>query len=180
MQRGRWRHACAKFCPRRKNFPTQKLLNLLRLASFLRVGIALAASNRVDAGANVDMLGPKWESVGTSGKKMLLTGTFPRTIDEKQRLAIPKRLREALAKSAPGTERGKPPGGKKEHGSEDPRADGEEESGVLYVAPGTDGSLSDLHGGIFPTTCRAALGQPPNRPGRPCLQPLVLLSGAAA
>jgi MraZ protein len=63
------------------------------------------------------MLGPKWEPVGLSGKKMLLTGTFPRTIDEKQRLAIPKRLREALGQ-------------------------GEAEACVLYAAPGTDGSLA--------------------------------------
>ena len=48
---------------------------------------------------------------------MLLTGTFPRTIDEKQRLAIPKRLRDALCQ-------------------------GEAEGGVLYAAPGTDGSLA--------------------------------------
>lgn len=46
---------------------------------------------------------------------MLLTGTFGRSIDEKQRVAIPKRLREAM---------GCPQGGN------------------LYVAPGTNGSLS--------------------------------------
>lgn len=46
---------------------------------------------------------------------MLLTGTFSRSIDQKQRVAIPKRLRDAL---------GCPSGG------------------VLFVAPGTDGSLA--------------------------------------
>jgi len=46
---------------------------------------------------------------------MLLTGTFARSIDEKLRVAIPKRLRETL---------GCPVGGN------------------LYVAPGTDGSLA--------------------------------------
>ncbi|HUT89734.1 MAG TPA: division/cell wall cluster transcriptional repressor MraZ [Thermoguttaceae bacterium] len=46
---------------------------------------------------------------------MLLTGTFTRSVDEKLRVAIPKRLREAL---------------------------GCPDSGVLYVAPGTDGSLA--------------------------------------
>lgn len=46
---------------------------------------------------------------------MLLTGTFSRSIDEKLRVAIPKRLREDL---------GCPP------------------EGVVYVAPGTDGSLA--------------------------------------
>jgi MraZ protein len=46
---------------------------------------------------------------------MLLTGTFVRAIDEKLRVAIPKPLREAL---------------------------GEASKGVLYLAPGTDGSLA--------------------------------------
>ena len=46
---------------------------------------------------------------------MLLTGTFTRSVDEKLRIAIPKRLREAL---------------------------GCPDSGALYVAPGTDGSLA--------------------------------------
>lgn len=46
---------------------------------------------------------------------MVLTGTFLRTVDEKLRIAIPKRLREAL---------------------------GSEERLELYVAPGTDGSLA--------------------------------------
>jgi len=46
---------------------------------------------------------------------MLLTGTFSRAIDEKLRIAIPKPFRERLAKSPPG---------------------------VLFVAPGTDGSLA--------------------------------------
>lgn len=46
---------------------------------------------------------------------MLLTGTFNRSIDEKLRVAVPKRLRDDL---------GCPPGG------------------WVYVAPGTDGSLA--------------------------------------
>ncbi len=46
---------------------------------------------------------------------MLLTGTFARAVDEKLRVAIPKRLREAMAC---------------------PRG------GVLFVAPGTDRSLA--------------------------------------
>jgi len=46
---------------------------------------------------------------------MLLTGTFSRAVDEKLRVAIPKPLREALGTLA---------------------------KGVLYVAPGTDGSLA--------------------------------------
>jgi MraZ protein len=44
---------------------------------------------------------------------MLLTGTFERTLDEKLRLAMPKRLREALAGA-----------------------------GQLVITPGTDGSLA--------------------------------------
>ena len=66
---------------------------------------------------------------------MLLTGTFSRSIDEKLRVAIPKRLRDALACS-PGA--------------------------VLYIAPGTDQSLAlytqeafarlaDRLGGVSPT-----------------------------
>ncbi|MFH1264299.1 MAG: division/cell wall cluster transcriptional repressor MraZ [Planctomycetota bacterium] len=46
---------------------------------------------------------------------MLLTGTFIRSIDQKLRIAIPKRLREALGCAA---------------------------SGALYMTPGTDGSLA--------------------------------------
>jgi MraZ protein len=46
---------------------------------------------------------------------MLLTGTFSRTVDEKLRLAIPKRLRDAMQCHS---------------------------GGVLYVAPGTDRSLA--------------------------------------
>jgi MraZ protein len=46
---------------------------------------------------------------------MLLTGTFTRAVDQKLRVAIPKPLREALGSLA---------------------------KGVLYVAPGTDGSLA--------------------------------------
>jgi MraZ protein len=45
---------------------------------------------------------------------MLLTGTFPRSLDEKQRIAIPKRIRDALG-------------------------DG---TTVLYVTPGNDSSLA--------------------------------------
>ena len=46
---------------------------------------------------------------------MLLTGTFKRSVDEKQRIAIPKRLRAALVP---------------------------DECKGLYIAPGTDGSLA--------------------------------------
>jgi len=47
---------------------------------------------------------------------MLLTGTFPRTIDDKQRLAMPKRLRDVMTP--------------------------ENTEQVLIIAPGTDGSLA--------------------------------------
>ena len=46
---------------------------------------------------------------------MPLTGTFHRSVDQKQRITIPKDLRTALAKSA---------------------------EGAYYVAPGTDGCLA--------------------------------------
>ncbi|MCA9213718.1 MAG: division/cell wall cluster transcriptional repressor MraZ [Planctomycetales bacterium] len=46
----------------------------------------------------------------------LLTGKFARAIDEKQRIAVPKKLRDAFHR--------------------------EGESALAYVAPGTDGSLS--------------------------------------
>ena len=46
---------------------------------------------------------------------MLFTGTYPRSLDDKQRLALPKRLRDALG-PAPHT--------------------------PLYLTPGTDGSLA--------------------------------------
>jgi MraZ protein len=52
--------------------------------------------------------------MGNGGDAMLLTGTFTRSLDEKQRTAIPKRLRDALGSHV----------------------------GVLYVTPGSDGSLS--------------------------------------
>lgn len=58
------------------------------------------------------LIGSKWDSVVIQ----LLTGKFARTIDEKQRIAIPKRLRDAFQR------------------------DGNQ--AVAYVAPGTDGSLS--------------------------------------
>ena len=54
---------------------------------------------------------------------MLLTGTFPRTIDEKHRLAIPKRLRDAM-------------------GLANTSEDEEKSAGAIFVAPGTDGSLA--------------------------------------
>src|SRR5688500_6701678 len=55
---------------------------------------------------------------------MLLTGTFSRAIDEKLRIAIPKRVREEWL-----------------------RGDGR----ALYVAPGTDGSLALYTEDVFAT-----------------------------
>lgn len=46
---------------------------------------------------------------------MLFTGTYPRSLDDKQRLALPKRLRDAL---------------------------GQTSQVLLYLTPGTDGSLA--------------------------------------
>jgi MraZ protein len=65
---------------------------------------------------------------------MLLTGTFARSVDEKLRVAIPKRLREAL---------------------------GCPSEGLLYVAPGTDGSLAIYaEGGIERLAERLAQASP--------------------
>lgn len=49
---------------------------------------------------------------------MLLTGTFKRSIDDKLRIAIPKRFRDSLS------------------------AKNDDQAVVLYLAPGTDGSLT--------------------------------------
>lgn len=54
---------------------------------------------------------------------MLLTGTFVRALDEKLRFAIPKPLRDALNK-------------------DDHHAENQAKTPVLYLAPGTDGSLA--------------------------------------
>ena len=57
-----------------------------------------------------------WASVVSRGEKwkqMLLTGTYERSLDDKQRLALPKRLRDVLANQ-----------------------------GQLVLTPGTDGSLA--------------------------------------
>ena len=54
------------------------------------------------------------ELSGNEWQEMFLTGTYPRSLDEKQRFTLPKTLRDVLEKS----------GGL-----------------VLYMAPGTDGSL---------------------------------------
>lgn len=64
----------------------------------------------------VGLGGDLWQEVNdTRYRDMLLTGTFSRSIDQKSRVAIPKRLREAL-----GSARG----------------------GILYIAPSTDRSLA--------------------------------------
>lgn len=65
---------------------------------------------------------------------MLLTGTFKRAIDNKLRIAIPKRFRDSLL-----TQRQKPSDAPNESGG---KTKIEEESLELYVAPGTDGSLA--------------------------------------
>ena len=93
---------------------------------------------------------------------MLLTGTFARTIDDKQRLAIPKRLRDSLtvsgsqpksgsnsrsgpqnlSESGPGNQPNETGKSKSETSPDADSADRIAEPGVLYVAPGTDGSLA--------------------------------------
>lgn len=63
-----------------------------------------------------------WGQVDASGEKwnVLLTGTYERTLDEKLRLALPKSLREDLAREK-----------------------------QLVLTPGTDGSLSLFPGSVF-------------------------------
>jgi MraZ protein len=62
----------------------------------------------------VGIFGAKWCEVVEDGDEMLFTGTFHRSLDDKLRFAIPKPFRDVFADA-------RPP--------------------VLYVAPGTDGSL---------------------------------------
>ena len=59
--------------------------------------------------------GELWGLPAESGANMLLTGTFPRVLDDKLRLAIPKRWRDGFDAT---------------------------ENKVLYLAPGTDQSLA--------------------------------------
>ena len=65
---------------------------------------------------------------------MLLTGTFKRSVDEKQRIAIPKRLRPALV---PADAKG------------------------LYIAPGTDGSLAIYSEASFAALAHQLADNPP-------------------
>jgi MraZ protein len=71
---------------------------------------------------------------------MLLTGAFQRAIDEKQRVSIPKPLREALAAAG---------------------------GNVLFVAPGTDGSLALYPEDVLTRLAeRLAAGSPNGQDGR--------------
>lgn len=54
--------------------------------------------------------------------RLILTGTFKRSIDESLRMAIPKRFRDTITRSENGTS--------------------DDESTQLYISPGTDGSLT--------------------------------------
>lgn len=71
------------------------------------------------------IFGPLWDSVETIGMP-LLTGTFIRSLDDKQRFSIPKVLREAL---------------------------GHPQNKLVYLAPGTDGSLA-----LYPEDALRRLG----------------------
>lgn len=65
---------------------------------------------------------------------MLLTGTFPRAVDDKLRIAIPKQFRGVLAATS---------------------------ASAIYVAPGTDGSLAIYPEGAFQALAdRLAQGSP--------------------
>lgn len=67
---------------------------------------------------------------------MTLTGTYSRALDEKQRLAVPKRLREQF---------------------------GGEQADSLYIAPGTDKSLALYSPAAFEELARKLAQQSPNR-----------------
>jgi MraZ protein len=66
----------------------------------------------------------------------MLTGTYTRAIDDKLRLAIPKRIRDSLGCAA---------------------------GGVLALAPGTDGSLSIFTQEAFEKLSQRLAQVPPNR-----------------
>lgn len=68
---------------------------------------------------------------------MLLTGSFQRTLDEKQRLSVPKPIREAL---------------------------GVPERSVFYLAPGTDGSLALYTAESFSSLAESLGKASPNGP----------------
>jgi len=68
---------------------------------------------------------------------MLLTGTFSRSIDEKHRVAIPKRLRDAVQST---------------------------EGEVLYLAPGTDKSLAIYTEDEFAKLAGRVSAMSPTRP----------------
>ncbi len=67
---------------------------------------------------------------------MLLTGAFGRSIDEKLRIAVPKRLREALCHP---------------------------EEGAVYIAPGTDRSLAIYSEEAFSQLGQRLAQSPPTR-----------------
>ncbi len=67
---------------------------------------------------------------------MTLTGTYTRTLDDKGRLAVPKRLREQF---------------------------GEEKLSSLYVAPGTERSLALYSAAAFDTLAQRLAERSPNR-----------------
>jgi MraZ protein len=71
---------------------------------------------------------------------MLLTGTYERALDEKLRLALPKRFRELLA--------GQPEG-----------SDGNGQ--LLFLTPGTDGSLALFAGPAFARMAEKLAAQSP-------------------
>lgn len=90
-----------------------------------------------------------WVRLGLSGgywglMERLLTGAFARAIDDKQRIAIPKRFREALLGTSG-----------EEEGADSSRT-------TLYVAPGTDGSLAIYGEEAFASLADQLGGASPN------------------
>ncbi len=82
------------------------------------------------------MLGRKWEPVEGIRAFMLLTGTYVRICDEKQRITLPKPIRDALGATSRG-----------------PTSQETVQEG-LYLAPGTDRSLN-----LYPEAAFSQLAQ---------------------
>ncbi len=81
---------------------------------------------------------------------MLLTGTFTRSVDQKHRVAIPKRLRSAFEGL--------------ETSSGDQASSGQSPANVgLYIAPGTDGSIAIYTQSAFRRLAEKLAAGSPNR-----------------
>ncbi len=81
---------------------------------------------------------------------MLLTGTFTRSVDQKHRVAIPKRLRAVFQVS-------------ETNSGESSASDKSPSSVGLYIAPGTDGSIAIYTQSAFRRLAEKLAAGSPNR-----------------